>query len=64
MNFKIIIYGVSMLASVFAVSGINFEKFVKSRSVWETRVLSIMMILGLSYLVANFFISFISLIEI
>lgn len=62
-NYEILIYGISLLASVFAISGINFEKFVKNKAVWETRVLSILMILGLAYIVANFIIGMMSFIK-
>ena len=63
MNINLIIYAVSLLCSVFAISGINFEKFVKSKAVWETRVLSILLILGLSFIVSNFFIDILSYIK-
>ena len=52
-----VIYALSLVCSTFAVSGINFDGFIKKNHVWEARFLAVLMILGLSYVVAQFFIS-------
>ncbi len=51
---KLIIYAISILMSTFAVSGINFDGFIKKNHIWEARFLSIIFILCLSYILANF----------
>ncbi len=51
---KLIIYAISILMCTFAVSGINFEGFIKKNHIWEARFLSIIFILCLSYILANF----------
>lgn len=51
---KLIIYAISILMCTFAVSGINFDGFIKKNHIWETRFLSIIFILCLSYILANF----------
>ena len=51
---KLIIYAISILMSTFAVSGINFDRFIKKNHIWEARFLSIIFILCLSYILANF----------
>lgn len=51
---RIFIYALSLIISTFAISGINFDSIIKRNHVWEARVLSIVIILALTYLVANF----------
>ena len=54
-----IIYIVSVMTSIFALSGINYEKFIKKNKVNETRFLVILLSLALGYLVGSFIIAFI-----
>ena len=63
MKIKIFLYAISLLCSTFAVSGINFNGFIKKNHVWEARFLSIILIFGLSYLLTNFFIDFLDLLN-
>lgn len=51
---KLIIYAISILMCTFAVSGINFDGFIKKNHIWEARFISIIFILCLSYILANF----------
>ena len=51
---KLIIYAISILMCTFSVSGINFDGFIKKNHIWEARFLSIIFILCLSYILANF----------
>lgn len=51
---KLIIYAISILMCTFVVSGINFDGFIKKNHIWEARFLSIIFILCLSYILANF----------
>lgn len=51
---KLIIYAISILMCTFAVSGINFDGFIKKNHIWEARFLSIIFILCLSYILVNF----------
>lgn len=51
---KLIIYAISILMCTFAISGINFDGFIKKNHIWEARFLSIIFILCLSYILANF----------
>ena len=51
---KLIIYAISILMCTFTVSGINFDGFIKKNHIWEARFLSIIFILCLSYILANF----------
>jgi len=55
---KIAIYIISAMVSLFAVSGINFDKIIKSNHIWEARILVIIISIALGYFVANFIIEF------
>lgn len=59
MNYKLLIYVISLMLCSFALSGINFEKIIKKNMVWETRILVIILSLALAYLVTNFIFDFI-----
>ena len=51
---KLIIYAISILSVTFAVSGININPIIKKNHIWEARFLSVIIILSLSYILANF----------
>jgi len=58
MNYKIYFYIFFSCASAFALSGINFEKFIKKNRIWETRILVLLLSLALGYIVTNFILEF------
>ena len=60
MNYKIYIYIFSVLLSVFSLTSINFEKFIRKNRVIETRILVILLGMALGYLVTNFIVDFLS----
>jgi len=60
MNYKIYVYVVAIFLSIFALSGINFEKFIKKNRVIEARILVLLLGFALGYLISNFVIDFIS----
>ena len=57
MNINFIVYTITLFCSVFAVSGINFEKIIKLGSIWEVRFLVTLIILSLTYLSGTLIIS-------
>ena len=59
MNYKIIVYIISLFLSAFALSGINFRDFFRNKHHVEANVFAILIIMALSYLVASFIISFV-----
>ena len=61
MNYKICIYIFMLFASVFAVSGINFDGIIKKAKNMEARILVIILIMSLAYLSSSFIINFIEL---
>ena len=61
MNYKIFLYIVLTFLSIFGVSAINYEKFIKANKVWETRILLMLLSMSLAYLVTNFIIDFTNL---
>ena len=50
MSIKILVYGIMLLVSVFAVSGININNLFKTNHIWEARTFTALLILGLTYL--------------
>ena len=64
MNYKLYIYVISILLCTYALTGIDFEKFLKSHKPVEARVLVIILILVLSYLLTSFITDFLSISKI
>ena len=60
MNYKTYIYIITLFMSIYAFSGINFDKFIKTNKAIEARILVILMSIATSYLVTNFITDFIS----
>lgn len=58
--YKVLIYTLSVLLSVFAVSGINFNNFFKKNYKYESKVFIIIISLSLGYLLGNFIIDFLN----
>lgn len=50
MKINLIIYTIFLFISVFAVSGINIQKIMKSNAIWETRFLIFLIIMSFTYL--------------
>ena len=60
MNYKTYIYVATLFLSIFAMSGINFDGFIKTNRAIEARVLAILISICSSYLVTNFITDFLS----
>lgn len=60
MNYKAYIYVITLFMSIFALSGINFDGFIKINKALEARLLVILLSIATSYLVTNFITDFIS----
>ena len=60
MNYKVFIYVITLFASIFAISGINFDGFIKTNKAIEARILVFFLSIALSYLVTNFITDFLS----
>ena len=61
MSLKVYIYVITLLVSAYAISGLNFDAFIKKNKAIEARVLVILLSMSISYLVTNFIYDFISL---
>ena len=55
---KVVIYILSILVSIFAVSGINFNNFFKKNHVWEARIFIVLISFIMGSLLAEFIINF------
>lgn len=60
MNYKAYIYIVTLLLSIFALSGVNFDGFIKTNKAIEARILVMLLSIATSYLVTNFITDFIN----
>ena len=60
MNYKAYIYIITLFMSIFALSGINFDGFIKTNKAIEARLLVILLSITISYLVTNFIVDFIN----
>ncbi|MFA7120138.1 MAG: DUF1146 family protein [Bacilli bacterium] len=58
--YKVLIYTLSVLLSVFALSGINFNNFFKKNYKNEARVFVFILALSLGYLLGSFIIDFLN----
>lgn len=59
MNYKLYLYIIFVFLSVFAFSGINFEKIIKKNKAIEARLLIIIFSFISGYLLTNFVVDFI-----
>jgi len=61
MNYiKVIIYAITLLASIFAYSGVDFEQIMRKNKPIEARILILFLSFATSYLVTNFITDFIA----
>ena len=54
MNYKVYLYVFFTMLSAFALSDINFNKFLKKDRYFEARILAIILSIVLWYLLTNF----------
>ena len=61
MEYKIYLYVITLMLSAYALSGLNFDAFIKKNKALEVRALVIVLSMAISYLVTNFIADFLSL---
>lgn len=54
MNYKILLYAIFLLLSVFALSGVNFNGIMKKEKEIEAHILVIVLSIAMSYMLTNF----------
>ncbi len=54
MNYKVCLYAIFTFLSIYMLSGVNFEYFMRKNRVLEARFLIMALSLALSYLLTNF----------
>ena len=59
MNYKLILYIISVLLSTYTLSSINFNNFFKKNKVIESRIFILMLSFIMGYLLTNFIVDFI-----
>jgi len=58
MNIKTILYVVIVPLTIWALESLNINQFFKKNRYYQARILYLILSLGLSYLVVNFFYDF------
>ena len=58
MNYKLYVYVFSILLSIYALTGINFEKLTRKNKIVEIRIFIIIVGFILGYLISNFIFDF------
>lgn len=61
MNYKIFVYALFLLMSIFILSGVNIEKFMKRGKEIEAKLLVMVLSSIMSYLLTNFVWDFLNL---
>ena len=61
MSYKIYIYALVIFAVTFVLSGINFNPIFRKGKINESKIFIILLVMALSYLVANFVFDFIEI---
>lgn len=64
MNYKAYLYIFCVMLSAFALSGINFDKFIRKNRVYEARILVIVLSCIMGYILTNFIVDFINVTQI
>lgn len=61
MNYKTYLYVIFVFLSIYSLSCLNYEKFIKKDKVVETRILLMLLGLALGYIITNFVFDFLQL---
>ena len=64
MNYKAFVYVITFMASLFSISGLNYEKLIKKNKVIETKILIVLLSMAISYLTTNFITDFLEVSKI
>ena len=64
MNYKIIVYAITILISTFIVSGLNLNNIFKKNHYIEAKLFIVSIILIMSYLLSNFIFDIIDIIGV
>lgn len=61
MNIKVYFYVFFVMLSAYALTGVNFDKWMKKNKIWEAKILVITISLIMGYLLTNFIFDFFSI---
>lgn len=64
MNYKLVIYILSVLFTTFGMASVDLNRFFKQGKVIEANIFAILMILAISQLVSSFIINFLEVSKI
>lgn len=60
MNYKVYLYVINVLLATYCLSGVNFNKIMKTNKPIESRILVIVLSFIIGYLFTNFIVDFIT----
>lgn len=58
MYYKVLLYTFNIMISIYALSAVKFDNFLKPNKAWESRILYILTGFILGYLFTNFVVDF------
>ncbi len=64
MNIKVYFYVFFVMLSAYALTGVNFDKWMRKNKIWEARILVLILSLIMGYMLTNFIFDFFSLTSI
>lgn len=64
MNIKVYFYVFFVMLSAYALTGVNYDKWMRKNKIWEARILVLILSLIMGYMLTNFIFDFFSLTSI
>lgn len=64
MNYKIYLYVFFVMLSAFSLTGINYDKWLKTNKIWEARILVVLLSFIMGYLLTLFVVDFLTVSKI
>ena len=64
MNYKMYLYVITLIMSVYILNGVHFEKIMKAGKEFEAKALFIALTIMMSYILTNFIVDFLEVSKI
>jgi len=64
MSIKVYFYVFFIMLTAYALTGVNFDSWMKKNKIWESRILVMLLSFALGYIITNFLFDFLSLCRI
>ncbi|MCI8467238.1 MAG: DUF1146 domain-containing protein [Bacilli bacterium] len=60
MSIKVYLYVFFVMLSAYALTGVNFDSWMKTNKIWESRILVMILSIIMGYLLTNFTFDFLN----